>query len=402
MLLGLLAASAQAGEEQYVRAREGARIRVFQDANAKSVGTLAEGELLRVHDTDVFDLPDGRSLTWHEVSSPRGFPVWVYGKYLAPTGAENVLAVTGNAVRMRPRPESSISSYPLRTTLQAGDRVLLIERNDPGTALGKDWVRVWSPPTARGWIDAEETSPVEDVAAARRAWAGSLREVPTAPVEGNGTAPRAEKEQPAPARSETPATQPAEAGVPQEAYRSLAFGNTLLGQALEQGKQATEADFVQAIRAYDVVMEIAPKDSRVAATAAAQKERAVLLQEVAGVRDDLAENEKRNEQRLKELREEQYQEQIKKTVGMGRFTGRGWVEPVKKGKETRWFLRWAGEVVYEVECSSGRYDLERLEGYQVGVTGTTVRAATPSTEEQVGQVALLDVYRIEVLDGGRR
>ena len=395
-LLALTSTGLQAQDtETYVRAAEGAQVRVFQDANAKALGPLAAGDLLRVHRSDVFDLPDGRKLTWHEVSSPRGFPVWVFGEYLAATGAEGVSAVTGNGVRMRPMPESSISSYPLRTTLSSGDRVQVIETSG-------DWVKVWSPPTAMAWVNASETTPERDVAGARSAWAKDLRVLANAPIAAEKTTGGATK---TPTPSEQPAkddTAAKDPRVPGEAYRSLNYGNTLLENARKKGKAATEADFQPAIRAYDVVLDMAPKGTQVADTASRQKELAMMLQQVAALRDDLNQTERENEARLRKLREEQYEDAVADTISWGRFTGRGWVESVRKGKEVRWYLRWAGDIVYEVECGSGRYDMSMFEGYQIGVVGSMTRAASSSTEEAVGEVAMLDISSIEVIDGGRR
>lgn len=403
--LGLMAlmSTTAAGQdiETYVRAKEGAQVRVFQDANAKSVGTMAAGDLLRVHQSDVFDLPDGRRLAWHEVSSPKGFPVWVFGQYLTATGAKDVYAVTGNAVKMRPMPESSIASYPLRTTLRAGDRVLMMERSDATLPLESDWVRVWSPSTAKAWINAADTTAVKDTSAARLAFSQDLRVLPSAPVKSGADVAR-----PVEGTSDkTAGTQAASVTgprVPDEAYRSLNYGNTLLDNALKKGKSATEADFQPAIRAYNVVLDMAPAGSQVAGTATNQLERATMLQKLAALRDDLSTNERQNEATLRKLQQEQYEDQMKGLSNMGRFVGRGWVEKVTKGKEVRWYLRWAGDVVYEIECGSGRYDLKHFNGYQIGVIGTTVRNATPSTDTVVRQVSKLDVSRIEVIDGGRQ
>ena len=402
MALSTVTAQAQAQDaETYVRANEGAQVRVFQDMNARAIGAMAGGDILRVHRSDVFDLPDGRRLTWHEVSSPKGFPVWVYGEYLSATEAEGVYAVTGNAVRMRPMPESSIASYPLRTTLQSGERVMMIERGDATAPLSTDWVKVWSPASARAWINAMETTPEPDSAAGKASWAETVRVLPSAPVMDATEKVEFSSSEAAPEAVEPDETAP-DPQVPAEAYRSLNYGNTLLENARKKGKAATEADFQPAIRAYDVVIDMTSAQSQVAMTASRQRELALMLQEVAALRDDLNHSERYNKERLRELQEQQREEQVAGTTSWGRFTGRGWVESSRDGKEVRWYLRWAGDVVYEIDCGSGRYNLGMFEGYQVGVSGTTMRAATLSTDEMIGHVAMLDVSRIEVIDGGRR
>ncbi len=395
--------------ERYVRAKQGATVRVFQDRNAKAVTTLGAGDLLRVHRSDEFELPDGRRLVWYQVSSPRGFPVWVYGEFLTPTSTSSVYSVSGNGVHMRPMPESSIASYPLSTTLRAGEQVEFIERANPSLPLAKDWVKVWSPPTARAWIDASQTSPESDVEAGRKAWAAALRELPRAAVVQASVAPgvrsaesgrSSSQAQSAEAKVEKVPAKP-KAKVPEEAYRSLNYGNTLLENARKKGDQATEADFQPAIRAYEVVLGMAPKGSAVAETAQRQLELAQTCQELAGLREKLSSEEQRRVAERQRLIEEQRTEQLRDTASWGRFTGRGWVEKVREGRETRYYLRWSGEIVYEIECRSGRYDLDTFVGYQIGVIGSTTRVHTLSTDEKVGEVAKLDVSRIEVIDGGR-
>lgn len=389
--------------ERYVRAAAGAQVRNFQDAQGKVVATLEQGALLLVH---------GESVGFLEVSSPAGFPVWVFGEFLAETGAEGVLRATGNGVRMRPLPDSDVSSYPLTTKLSRGERVQFIERADPSLPLQQDWVKVWSPPDARGWVAAGETTPVADAAAAAAEWKRSVRELPDEPApQAAAPAPKAAAA-PAPAaaasasgaaaagRSDEPAAPAQE--VPEEAYRSLAYGDTLLENALKKGKGAVEADFDRAIKAYEVVLGMAPAASQVAVAADRQLTEARLHASMAAARAEVADVARRQEEMLDELRRENEVDALKDTAHWGRFMGRGWVERARIAQEDRWFLRWGGEIVFEVTCMSGRYDMSVFEGYEIGVKGTTLRPATAATEEAEAQVTLLDVTRVEVISGGAR
>jgi len=392
--------------ERYVRAENGAQLRVFQDANARTVTTLGAGDLLRVHDENTFSLPDGRTLVWYEVSAPKGLPVWVFGEYLAKTNARDVLAVTGDAVRMRPSPESSIASYPLRSMLNRGQRVLFVERHDPSAAFGADWIRVWSPPEARAWIDASETQPVTDAVAARQEWQRDLRVLPRAeakpqPAESEGTEPA----DPGEASGSEPAQADQDQGagggddIPDEAYRSLAYGETLLQNARKKSTSASEADFAPAIRAFEVVLDMVPENSPVAENARLQLDRAQTLADLAAARDELRHLEERRAERLEKLLSDQKDAAVKDTVHWGRFMGRGWVVRKRTPDGTRYYLRWGGETVFEISCESGRYDLDLFEGFEIGVRGTMLRQAMQATEEEGALVALLDISRIEVISG---
>lgn len=380
------------GDERFVRATAGAKVYNFQDVNGKVVIELEEGALLRVHST-------GLDVGFLEVSAAAGFPVWVYGEYLTTTGAEGVLRCTANGVRMRPLPDSSLVSYPLPSWLRRGDKVLFLERADPSIPMAEDWVRV-QPAGARGWLPERSTVPVADLAVARAEWRRDVpvleAPLPPSPRAVPGGAARAATP---PGAADTGAGTATDPAIPPEAYRSLRFGNTLLTQALEQGKAAQEADFERAIYAYDVVVEIAPAGSLVVDEANRKRNQARAHQHLAAARAGLARGRVQDEERLRDLRAEREREENAHTVTWGRFMGRGWVESRKIRTERRWFLRWGGEEVYEITCLNGRYDLTLFEGYEIGVKGSTLRAARLATDELQAQVPLLDVYSIEVIEG---
>jgi hypothetical protein len=359
--------------------------------------TLEEGALLRVYE---------ESVGFYEVARPEGFPVWVYGQYLAPTQVEGVLSVTGNGVRMRPLPSSEVSSFPISAKLQIGDRVRLLERANPSLPLGEDWVRVQSPPRARGWVRTGQVVGEPDLAAARGQWQSSLIVLPSAPKPA--PSPAAQPRQ-ADAERQTPTTTAAggaaagaaaSGAVPDEAHRSLRYGESLLDAAIKKGETASSTDFDKPIHAFEVVMELAPADSVVYEEAARRRKEAQAYQQIAAVREGLKAADVQRAELRRELERERAREELKDTAHWGRFMGRGNVESRKIRGETRWFLRWGGAVTFEITCQSGRYDLAVFEGCEIGVKGSTLRSATLATDDAEAQVALLDVTRVEVISGG--
>lgn len=422
-LLALLAAtgspaSAQDAAERYVRAHEGAKVYNYQDYRGNVVTELAAGSLLRVLEEHQYSTPNG-DRAWLEVSAPGGLPVWVFGKYLEETGTPDVLRSTAPGVRMRPIPDSSVAALPLRSMLDQGERVEFLERADSTRAFAEDWIKVWAP-SARGFVALETVDAEPDLAAARAEWqrkARVLPDVPRAATAGSKAAvpagtsgaavPAGTSGAAVPAgapKGETPVTNGAVtrqegAKVPDEAYRSYNYGNTLLANALKKGSTAIEADFDEAIRAYRVVLDMVPEESSLADQARDRLEKAEAHQTIAAARGEIARAEERRLEWLEELKQEREDRTLAETVHWGRFMGRGWVEAVEQANETHYFLRWSGEITFEIACQSGRYDLGLYEGYEIGVMGSLLRERILPTETTVAQEALIDVSRIEVISG---
>jgi len=414
----LVAGAAGQGSQEYVRAKAGAVLRNFQDVQGNEILRPDAGALLKVHEESRLTV-DGREVIWLKVSAPAGLPVWVYGKYLEQTSVEGVLRVNASAVRMRPLPSSSVSSYPIRAQLSRGDRVEFIKRNDPSVAWAEDWARVWSPTEATVWVNAAQTTPEPDISAASAEWQTSLRVLPT-PVVASTSRPAAGtsgtvKDDAAlanAAAASAPTTSAAQdvvspaasaqRAIPEEAYKSMAYGNTLLKNARALGDAALEVDFDRSIQAFNIVLDIAPAGSVVAVEAS----RLLLVAEVdaiaAAVREGLGAVEARRVRERDALQEKQAQAALAGTAHWGRFSGRGWVDSKTVGKRTTWYLIWGGEITFEIQCQSGRYDLAQFEGFEVGVKGSTIRGQSMATEEQRALVALLDVTRIEVISAGVR
>jgi hypothetical protein len=388
--LGLASAATAVAQEpeiaagSYVRAKDGAVVRNFRDEKGKAVTHLEAGTLLLVHQ---------ENRNYYEVSSPTGFPVWVFGQYLAETGTEGVLKVMGSGVRMRPLPELSVDSYPLSTKLNRGDLVQFIERADPGLSFAADWIQVWSVPHAHGWVSSTEVDAANDQEVAGREWTDSLRGLVDVPMKV-APAVAAEPDEEAAAK-QTPGDS---AKIPEEAYRSLAYGKTLLKGAMKKGQDATEADFESSIRAFHTVLEMVPESSIMAAEANTKLMEAKAYQTSAATRATLAAVEKRQEEMVAEWAEAKRREELRSTDLMGRFMGRGWVRKTGRGDDARYFLYW-DDTVQEISCESGRYDLDLFLGYELGVRGMILRAASMATDDMPAEVSLLDVSRLEVISG---
>ena len=397
------APSQDVGAERYVRARSGAKVYNYQDYRGNVITELPAESLLRVLEEHTYSTPNG-DRAWLEVSAPGGFPVWVFGKYLEETGTPGVLRSTAPGVRMRPIPDNSVAAFPLRSMLEAGDRVEFLERADSTRPFAEDWIKVWAP-KARGFVALETVDPEPDVAAARAEWQRKARVLPDVPraAQAPGTSPAGTVPAGAP-KGEAPVPSAATAHqdgahVPDEAFRSYNYGNTLLANALKKGSTAIEADFDEAIRAYRVVLDMVPEDSSIAGQARDRLEKAEAHQTIAAARGEIAKAEERRLEWLEELKQEREDRTLAETVHWGRFMGRGWVEAVEQANETHYFLRWSGELTFEIACQSGRYDLGVYEGYEIGVMGSILRERILPTETTVAQEAMIDVSRIEVISG---
>ena len=232
-------------QARFVQAKSGgARVRNFQDRHALIVREMNVRELMRVY---------GESVGFLEVEAIGGLPVWVYGEFLQPTGRGGLMRVTGTGVNMRPRPGSGVDNMPLRTKLQRGDEVVFIERQTPSKPLAEDWVKVWSPQRARGWVMASETESAPDSAAALAKW--------SEPVHPELAAPEPVAEAAAP-RAKTPAAPTPEAAAPaaqagSEAIVALAEADKLFNDALA----VDSPDLMPVIEAYERVLRTAPPGS---------------------------------------------------------------------------------------------------------------------------------------------
>jgi hypothetical protein len=371
----------QAPKVQYLRAGpQGAKARNLQDAGALAVGDLAAGTLLAVYDTQG---------DWLSVEVPGGFEVWIFGQYVKPASEAGMLEVTGSSVQQRPVASSGNESYPLQPSIPRGERVRMIEQKDPSKPLDQDWVKIWSPPGTRAWMQKSQTEALAAGTDGAAAWAQAVVEAKkrvagSAAKPGAPTAPTSIKE----AASEA-------AGPKLTAPELLKKADQMLARERAQKRP----DYMVVRDAYNRVLEES-KDGPSADLARTHLKEVDAYLEAERIRMELEEERGRRESELVKRQDALSKAGQAKDLYAGRFEGRGWLERrVVVGQPPSYVLRWSGDQVAEVVCNTGRYDLSVFAGYEIGVNGRELRAAIAGTSVQPGQPKLLDASRIEVLSG---
>ncbi|TDJ76058.1 MAG: hypothetical protein E2O39_03625 [Planctomycetota bacterium] len=374
------ALTAPQGTPYFARAKAGAVIRNFQDRQADGMRTMKGDELLRVHGT-------GAGVGFLQVEAAGGLEVWVYGQYLKPTTEQGVYSVTAKGVLMRPKASSGSGSMPLTTKLQRGDRVRLIARSDTSKPMKEDWVHVWSPQTARGWVLASEVVRAANQSEAGTAWKTTAVVRPSVPL------PVKSVDASAPTGAKGPAVAKK---APSRAQAALRAADELSAKAKAN---PSAADHVAVIAAYQAVIELAPEDSAVADFARRGVSEAMVRAEMAGIQADIAQAEVERLNKIEAIRAQDEANDLARMPLWGRFNGRGWLETEVVGNEDHFYLRWGGDRTAEITCSSGRYDLASFQGFEIGVNGATARSATGTSVGRPALPMLLDLYRIEVISG---
>lgn len=372
---GILAAvrgPVQAGEGKDMPLRygrisgTGVAILNLSDEKGKEIARPPKGQLVAVYK----EAPSG----WLEVEVPGGFAVWVFGRYLQPTAEEGLYEVTGNAVNLRPGPSSDLSNdvtnFPLPQRLQAGDKLRLIELQDPAKALNETWVKVWSPPGVRGCVKSslvEGLSPAED---GPNLWTAALAALPAVP----------------PVR----ATQ-ARAQEPSEAVKREAESRT----ALEEARAALERERAKDTPDYDPIEaalnSVVASGGPYAIEARAELRTLATLREASALKADLERERARRAEEVLERQQDVWDKSKEKDPLGGVFVARGVIERRTNAEGiARFYLRFGGAVSCELACSSGRYDLSTFAGTEVGVHGSEIASRT-------GELPTFEVARLEIL-----
>jgi hypothetical protein len=135
--------------------------------------------------------------------------------------------------------------------------------------------------------------------------------------------------------------------------------------------------------------------------------------ELLAIDQMLAQKKAEDARRREEWERQQAQKDLRKDPLWGRFDARGWLEKADRSwfedqaraivhdekTQDAYLLRWAGDVVAEVRCSSGRFDVALFEGFELGVNGTRIGESVRATTNEGDSPIVLDVSRIEVLSG---
>jgi hypothetical protein len=338
-----------------------AKIYNLPDVKGKVIAKPAPKSIVAVHRE--------RGADWLEVEVPGGFAVWVYGRYLKPTATSGIYEVTGNAVNLRPEPNSDVTSFPLRQRLQSRDQVAVIRQFEPDEPMEETWVCVWSPPGVRGLMPADQVENLSDQEDGHALWSFAL----------------------ASAGTETPKFLAPRDRIVQQGKADRAE------EALKQARQELDVeagkptpDYGRVRSALEAVVREA-SGSPVAVEANVELQRLGQLEETLAVKEELYRE--RERRRLEALDAQRLVWERSRRLDPLRevFVVRGVLERrVGSTGDERYFLHYGGETRAELLCSSRRYDLSHFDSYEIGVKGAGVGELEPGVDR-------IDVARLEVL-----
>ena len=331
---------------------------------------------------------------WYEVDAPGGFPVWVLGRYLRPAEQEGVVVVNGNRINMRALPNTDVNNFPLYERLQAGDHLAVIETSDPDRPMSEVWVRVWSPPGAGGWIQADRTRALAREEDGADLWLRAERAA--ALGEGMRTARRDDAEDAA------QDGRPIEAGAPvgQGGSRPKPPALARLEAVREEFARERERELPDFDQYREKFLSILELDPDPLTRNEIEKEVQVVdsLKQVHELRQRLEEQKAQNLRDLIARQQAQWERARELDPLSDRYDLRGRLERIEDSDGTRTYRLWRGrEPVAEFRCVSGRYDLELFVGCEVGVLAERIE-----TEDALrAEFLQVDVERLEVLRGPR-
>jgi len=342
-------------------ASEGVAIFNLEDDKGKEVARPAKGQLVAVYKES--------TTGWLEVEVPGGFAVWVFGRYLTPTGDPGLYEITASAVNLRPAPSSDVTSYPLPQRLMAGDKLRLIELLEPEKPVAETWARVWSPPGVHGCVKSSAVEGLLQGEDGPALWTAALVKLPAEPPRVAQPKPRE----------------------PSEAERREGEAKV----ALEEARAALERERVKETPDYDPIEEqlhsVVARGGPYAIEARAELRTLATLREASALKADLERERARRAEEVLERQQDAWVKGKEKDPLGGVFAARGVVER-RTGADgiARFYLRFGGAISCELQCSSGRYDLSTFAGTEVGVHGAEIASRS-------GEVPTFELSRIEVL-----
>jgi len=361
---------------RYVRATASTKLYNVADKKGVAVANVPEGTLLAVY---------GEQAGWLSVEPPQGLSVWVYGQFLRATAQPGVAEVTGDGVRMRPKPSSSVDSFPLEQQLHEGDRVRVLARNEPAKSLKEDWVQIVTPPGVRAWVTTGDTGALESGVDTRSAWMDAVKKSTA------GVALFDLREGKSVTAGSAPAAAGTASGAPVKPDAAPAQGSWEAAErAYETAKTAPKADWSAVRAGFQGYLDKNPNGAH-AGTAQLRLEQIAYHEEIARLKNDAALQEVQRQKLLAEAQAQLEEAALSQDPLWGRFQARGWLRR-DENQPGRYLIQWAGRTAAEVTCGSGRYDLTLFEGSEIGVMGAMTRTAS-----SVERPMRIDVSRIEVL-----
>ncbi|MBI5435138.1 MAG: hypothetical protein HZA52_20050 [Planctomycetes bacterium] len=394
----------QARVRYLVAGANGAKARNLPDAGAQTVLDVAAGSVVAVY---------GERAGWSEVEAPGGFQVWVFGEYVKPTSEVGVLEVAASGVNQRPTASSGAEAYPLKPTLARGARVRFVKRQDETKPLAEDWIQVYSAPGTRAWVANGELTALASGQDGAKLWAKAIVEAsqrPSLAVPGASLALAAAKPG---AKSDAKtdgkdAAKPTDANsddqtvkaAPDKAREMIRSADKKLDGERARLKTGERPDFASVRKLYEEAVLYAGADKDLGDTLKNRLAEVDTLADAYALRQEmeskLAETETAKRDRDRKVKEAA----AVKDVFAGRFEARGWVEKVTfAGQSASYRVRYGGEVVAEIVCNSGRYDLDVFLNHDVGVNGLELRRAQPGATGIATQPRVIDARRIEVIAG---
>jgi hypothetical protein len=377
----------------------GAKARNLPDANAAVVLDVPAGSVLAVY---------GERAGWSEVEAPGGFRVWVFGEYVKPSGETGVLEVSASGVNQRPAPSSSAEAYPLKPTLTRGSRVRFVRRQDETKPLAEDWLEVFSAPGTRAWVATTELDALAAGQDGAALWAKAVVEagqrpaiaIPGATLAAATPKSDAKKEKSGDTSNASKTDDKAAKSAPEKAREMIRTADKKLDAERAKLKAGGAPDFQGVRKLYEEATLYAGADKDLADTLANRLAEVDTLADADDLRREMerkmAETESAKSDRDRKVKEAA----AIRDVFAGRFDARGWVEKVTfAGQPTSYRLRFGGDVVAEIVCNSGRFDLDSFLNFDVGVNGLELRREQPGATGIANKPRVIDARRIEVLAG---
>lgn len=375
--------------QRFVRARTGGvTVRNLADVNGVPLADVREGGLMAVY---------SETAGWLEVDVPGGLPVWVFGRYVREVeDAEGVLEVTHNNVNMRPGPGNDVNNFPLMVRLVAGDQVAVIERQEPDAELSETWVRIWAPPGACGWVQAERTLGIDEGTDGAAVWAEAEAALASGlEPKGRGRAQRS--------ASTLDGVETVEAAAPvgaAVARDALAAADAVF----ERERERQRPDFAEMRDAYDRVAAL-DTNGDLEGIVFGKLQTVDALEDVWRTRMLLEEERAERQRELARRQREQWERLRERDPFYGHFAVRGSLERFQSADGvTSYRVVRGGDPRAAVRCTSGRFELDLFVGREVGLEGgfqVGTDAASGLTSDVAAFVAdlpAIDITAIEILD----
>lgn len=381
--------------QRFVRARSGGvTVRNLADVHGVPLADVRSDELLAVY---------SETAGWLEVDVPGGLPVWVFGRYLQEVeDTPGVLEVTHNNVNMRPRPGSDVNNFPLMVRLVAGDQVAVIAKENEDAPLDETWVRIWAPPGACGFVQAERTESLPASEDGTALWQAAETALATG-VEPTGRG-RAERGDSAPVASSSDSAGVTEASAPASGALAAREALTAADERFDVERDRERPDFEFLRDAYRLASDL-DADGALSEVIANKLETVEALEEVWRTRVLLEEQRVERQRELARRQREEWERLRERDPFYGHFAVRGRLESFQDTDGlTSYRIVRGGQARAAVLCTDERYELDLFVGREIGLDGGFQVGTDAAAGLSLGAAAFvadlpaIDVVAIEILE----